>query len=81
MSSLNRERLYEEGGRALTRLQQQRSLQTERVLDALGLQWRRSAWDRVLPIAGFVGAGALLGAAALLLLAPGVVVRRVRFEP
>lgn len=81
MSLLTRERLYEEGGRALTRLQQQRSLQAARVLDALGLQQRRSGWERALPIAGFVGAGALLGAAALLLLAPGMVVRRVRFEP
>jgi|WetSurMetagenome_2_1015567.scaffolds.fasta_scaffold1941614_1 hypothetical protein len=49
----------------------------ERILRALGLEERRSMWGILLPGVGLLGAGTLLGAACVLLFAPGAIASRM----
>jgi hypothetical protein len=78
------------GGPALARLPRQarrlsrtplgrrvlRMLSSQRALSMLGLEQRRSFWGITLPGVGLLGAGALIGAGALMLLAPGRIASR-----
>lgn len=68
------ERMRREG---LARAERAQADQRKRILETLGLEKRRSIWGIVLPGVGLLGAGALLGAAAILLFAPRVVSSRI----